>query len=263
MQEEGFLWGVRLWRTKRTIVLGISEKENQTIRNDTIQEFKNFLHNHSKPETDLFIPSKIFPELHSAFIARRASGGGTVYHDHPANMNFSIFVDISSNQELYPIKNSYDVLLGMVRKALAEQGVTAHTAGKSDISVVSESGVWKKISGNAQFRKKNVIVQHGTLILDESIFDSIEKFQLHPPEEPEYRKKRSHREFLTSVARKIDETQFAHSLQSQLANYLKREELFHKKPESKIQKKFIQSSLKRAYKLRNNKYALKSWIFKN
>jgi lipoate---protein ligase len=254
--------GVRIWKTFRTIVLGISEKEFETIEANTLEEFNKFFTIYKNSFKNQKSKLNVKEKRDQLLIARRASGGGTVFHDHPGNLNFSLFVDISNNSELYPIKKSYDVLLGIARDALAEQAIIAATAGKSDISVKMEDGVLKKISGNAQFRKKNVIVQHGTLILSPALFDQVEKFQLHPPEEPEYRNKRSHREFLTSIDKPLDEMKYASSMLIKLKQYLGLSE--EKDNQTHITNTaFMKQSLRKAKELKEGKYADPNWILKD
>ncbi|MCC5814809.1 MAG: lipoate--protein ligase family protein [Leptospira sp.] len=262
MQEFDMKLGVRIWKTFRTIVLGISEKEFETIEKNTLEEFNNFFPTYQISFINQKSKLNVKEKREQLLIARRASGGGTVFHDHPGNLNFSLFVDISNNSELYPIKKSYDVLLGIARDALAEQAIIATTAGKSDISVKMEDGVLKKISGNAQFRKKNVIVQHGTLILSPALFDQVEKIQLHPPEEPEYRNKRSHREFLTSIDKPLDEKKYASSMLMKLKQYLGVTEAKSNHTYTETTS-FIKQSLRKAKELKEGKYSDLKWILKD
>jgi lipoate-protein ligase A len=56
-----------------------------------------------------------------------------------------------------------------------------------------------KFSGNAQRRKKRFLLFHGTFLLN---FDlaQIEKFLSQPARQPDYRRNRSHRDFLRNFA---------------------------------------------------------------
>jgi lipoate-protein ligase A len=263
MAEFQIKLGVRIWSNHNTIVLGISENELSTIHNQTVDNFFNFKQRLDGGNFDTFSPPEVW-------IARRASGGGTVYQGIPGNLNYSIFIDISNHQELYPIQHSYNVLLDVICSALMRQGCTAISAGKSDIGIKSPDGSLKKISGNAQFRKKNILVQHGTLILSSDLFDQVEKFQLHPPEEPEYRAKRSHREFLTHIGSDINEKALASDILSILKEYLANTSSSDHLTSEDTERinnpsslfSFYKASIKKAKELRSSKYSSNNWIFR-
>lgn len=65
--------------------------------------------------------------------------------------------------------------------------------GISDICIGN-----KKILGSSIYRKKNKVFYHAVLNVSESI-DLISKYIAHPPREPEYRKGRDHKDFVTSI----------------------------------------------------------------
>jgi lipoate-protein ligase A len=56
-----------------------------------------------------------------------------------------------------------------------------------------------KISGNAQRRKRDRLLFHGTFLLDFDI-ELVEHLLPMPTREPDYRRRRPHREFLTNAA---------------------------------------------------------------
>ena len=56
----------------------------------------------------------------------------------------------------------------------------------------------RKISGNAQARRWGGVLLHGTLLRDLDLA-LVEACLRHPPREPEYRRGRSHRDFLTTL----------------------------------------------------------------
>lgn len=85
-------------------------------------------------------------------LARRISGGGTVYHD-AGNLNYCVIVDRAAYRE----EQAYE----MVFSALATLGVQAERTGKSNLSV---NGY--KFSGNAFCFRKGRAMHHGTLLLD-------------------------------------------------------------------------------------------------
>ncbi len=85
-------------------------------------------------------------------LARRISGGGTVYHDI-GNLNYCVVVD----RMAYRAELAYE----MVIQALETLGVRAEKTGKSNLAV---KGL--KFSGNAFCFRKGRALHHGTLLLD-------------------------------------------------------------------------------------------------
>ncbi|MBN2684109.1 MAG: lipoate--protein ligase family protein [Pontiellaceae bacterium] len=84
-------------------------------------------------------------------VARRISGGGTVYHD-AGNLNYCVMVDRSKYHE----EQAYRPVL----RALERFGIQAEKTGKSNLSV---NGL--KFSGNAFCFRKDRALHHGTLLL--------------------------------------------------------------------------------------------------
>jgi lipoate---protein ligase len=91
-------------------------------------------------------------------VARRISGGGTVFHDS-GNINFSFIKHVNSPQEV-----SFSYFTGLIVRALQELGVSAGTSGRNDLVVEK-----KKISGNAEHIYKNRVLHHGTLLFDSDL----------------------------------------------------------------------------------------------
>ena len=88
---------------------------------------------------------------------RRISGGGTVFHDL-GNLNFTF---ITKNKGL---ANNYKVMTEKIVAALNKIGIPIGLVGKSDLKIGHE-----KISGNAQFVYKDVLLHHGTLLFDSNL----------------------------------------------------------------------------------------------
>jgi len=93
-------------------------------------------------------------------VFRRASGGGTVYHDY-GNLNYSLIIHKSSLEaNLDDVEKSYDIFCSGVIEGLKILGVNAYNRGNS--IMIGE----KKISGSAQHRLYDVILHHGTLMVN-------------------------------------------------------------------------------------------------
>jgi lipoate-protein ligase A len=88
-------------------------------------------------------------------VARRISGGGTVFHD-AGNVNFVFIKNVSS-----PAAISFKIFTQPVISALSNLGIQATTSGKNDLLIDD-----LKISGNAEHIYKNRVLHHGTLLFD-------------------------------------------------------------------------------------------------
>lgn len=88
-------------------------------------------------------------------LARRITGGGTVYHD-TGNLNFSIISKFEESKV-----NNYRYFNQPVIDALSRAGVNADMDDRNNIICRS-----KKISGCAQFTNRKNIISHGTLLLN-------------------------------------------------------------------------------------------------
>ena len=242
--EFGYSGAVRFWTNHNTIVLGIADSVSKNISPEKIYTF-----NQEYPRLQ---KSRKFQE-NSIYITRRASGGGTVFHDEAFNLNYSLFASTKEKKELYPVKESYNQLLGLVTKSLAKQNILADSAGKSDIAIET-NGVLKKLSGNAQFRKRDCIVQHGTMILDLKIIESVLENLSHPPEEPEYRKNRKHSDFLTSLPKEFSVPKFKLDLLEIFQEFIGN-------PVISSDRKFLRQVFRDAKRLMSEKYANIEFIY--
>ncbi|MCA9353856.1 lipoate--protein ligase family protein [Candidatus Nomurabacteria bacterium] len=90
-------------------------------------------------------------------IVRRRTGGGAVYHSEEGEITYSIIAP----QKLFPanIIASYKEICMPLVEALELVGVKAEFSPINDISANG-----KKISGNAQTRRDDILLQHGTLL---------------------------------------------------------------------------------------------------
>lgn len=122
---------ISLWQHDRTILFGRNQDAYTEVNLDFAKE--NNLH-----------------------VVRRLSGGGTIYCD-VNNMQYSFIGKHhdKSTQELF--EKYAEPIVG----ALQKLGIPAEFTGRNDIVVEG-----KKISGNAQYRYKDRILHHGTLLFD-------------------------------------------------------------------------------------------------
>ena len=125
-QEDFFL----LWRSRPSVVVGKHQNALAEINHE-------FVHSHQIP------------------VARRLSGGGTVFHD-PGNVNFTFIRNVANISEV-----NFKVFTVPVIEALKKLGVEAYTTGRNDLLIDG-----KKISGNAEHVHRNRVLHHGTLLFD-------------------------------------------------------------------------------------------------
>ncbi len=91
-------------------------------------------------------------------LARRISGGGTVYQDLN-NLNFSFIHNCANLDQLNFTRFTYPVL-----EALKEMGLAAEFSGRNDLLIDT-----KKISGNAMHISRSRVLSHGTLLFNANL----------------------------------------------------------------------------------------------
>jgi lipoate-protein ligase A len=124
-------------------------------------------------------------------ILRRCSGGGTVLQA-PGCLNYSLVLRVPAGAGLRDIHSTHERVLGR-HQGMLERLLSAAVGiqGTSDLTLGA-----LKFSGNAQRRKQRFVLYHGTFLLTADL-DLIEKVLRMPSREPDYRRSRRHRDFLT------------------------------------------------------------------
>lgn len=126
-------------------------------------------------------------------VLRRCSGGGTVLQG-PGCLNYTAVLRIDSQPELRSITSTN-------RYILARQGAALSSVLHAQVQVQGHTDLalgGLKFSGNAQRRKKDFLLFHGSLLLDLDI-GVVEKALAMPSKQPEYRFNRSHTDFLVNL----------------------------------------------------------------
>ncbi len=126
-------------------------------------------------------------------LGRRSSGGGTVLLG-PGCLLYAVVLRLDRDPALGQIPSSYRYVLGRIIAGLAAPGGELDIRGSSDVARLE-----RKVSGNAQQRKRTHLLQHGTLLY---AFDAgrVGHYLKAPPRQPEYRERRDHADFLTNLA---------------------------------------------------------------
>lgn len=95
-------------------------------------------------------------------ITRRLTGGGLAFaDDRERQIHYGIVAEIDDDKIPLDVLSSYDKICSVVVRTLEDYGLKANFAPINDVLVDG-----KKISGNAQTRRENRLLQHGTLLLD-------------------------------------------------------------------------------------------------
>lgn len=126
-------------------------------------------------------------------VLRRSSGGGTVLQG-PGCLNFALILDTRKDPALESITRTNALIMARNARALSwAAGREFSVQGYTDLT----DGL-VKFSGNAQRRKRNFLLFHGTFLID---FDMalISKTLQMPSLQPEYRKNREHTDFVRNL----------------------------------------------------------------
>ena len=138
----------------------------------------------SDPEKELDLPACLADKVP---LTRRRGGGCGLVLD-PGNLIVSVTLPLPG---LTGISRAYDDLTRWMIDGLKLAGVKdVERAGTSDLSLDG-----RKIGGSCIYRAPGLLFYSTTLLVDPEI-GLIERYLRHPPREPEYRKGRSHREFM-------------------------------------------------------------------
>lgn len=126
-------------------------------------------------------------------VLRRSSGGGTVLQG-PGCLNFALILDTRKDPALESITRTNALIMARNARALSKAaGRPFSVQGYTDLT---DGEV--KFSGNAQRRKRNFLLFHGTFLID---FDMslIAKTLQMPSLQPEYRQNRGHTDFVRNL----------------------------------------------------------------
>lgn len=125
-------------------------------------------------------------------IYRRASAGGCVLQG-PGILNYSLILLHDKHPEARTVRGAYCYIFDKIVTALESRGVSVKHKGISDLAING-----KKVSGNAQKRRRNAFLHHGTLIYN---FDGevMEQYLKEPSDRPGYRGERTHKGFVQNI----------------------------------------------------------------
>jgi lipoate-protein ligase A len=112
----------------------------------------------------------------------------------PGCLNYSLIFNIGGNPALHSITGANRHIMERQRAALAGVlGRAVRVQGFTDLSLED-----KKFSGNAQRRKRQALLFHGTFLLHFEL-SLVQKLLPMPSRRPDYRQERTHGQFLTNL----------------------------------------------------------------
>ena len=129
-------------------------------------------------------------------ILRRCSGGGTVVQG-PGCLNYAVILRITETGPTRSISAANQYVMERVRagiqSAIGNRQSAISIQGHTDLALGN-----LKFSGNAQRRRKNFLLFHGTLLLN---FDLplISELLNMPSLQPDYREDRTHEQFIMNL----------------------------------------------------------------
>jgi lipoate-protein ligase A len=131
-------------------------------------------------------------------ILRRFSGGGTVVVG-PGCLCFSLALPTPTKFSQLGISGVTQRLMQRLADGWSTQAATITVQGISDLAIGD-----RKISGNAQRWRSRAFLHHGTLLYD---FDlgRLQRYLQSPRRQPDYRRDRSHFEFVVNLGLPRDE----------------------------------------------------------
>lgn len=122
-----------IWRSESSIVVGKHQNALAEINHKFIRE-------------------------NNICVARRISGGGTVFHD-PGNLNFTFIKNVDKLDEV-----NFQIFTRPIVSVLKELGLNAYSTGRNDLLIAG-----KKVSGNAEHIYKKRVLHHGTLLFSSQL----------------------------------------------------------------------------------------------
>ncbi len=130
-------------------------------------------------------------------VLRRCSGGAAVVIG-PGCLMYSVILSYQRRPPLRQIEAAHQFILDRVAEAVSKSVPDARRSGISDLAANS-----RKFSGNSLRCKREHLLYHGTLLYEFPLESIAELLQM-PPRRPDYRRDRSHLDFLVNLEVPVD-----------------------------------------------------------
>jgi lipoate-protein ligase A len=129
-------------------------------------------------------------------VLRRRGGGGTVVL-YPGILVISV---VKSVKYHYHFKEYFHQINRYIIESLQSMGIAdLNQQGHSDICIRD-----RKILGSSMYRSKELLFYTASLMVSNQLH-IIDQYLKHPSKEPDYRRRRTHQEFLTTIANEYSE----------------------------------------------------------
>lgn len=125
-------------------------------------------------------------------ILRRTSGGAAILSG-PGCLMYCVVLSLERRPELRDVSSAHRFVLGKLIEAIAPYAGNVACRGTSDLAILG-----RKVSGNSLRLRRRYLLYHGTLLYGFAL-DAIERYLVMPPRMPDYRARRSHRDFVTNL----------------------------------------------------------------
>ena len=123
-------------------------------------------------------------------IFKRCTGGGTVLQG-PGCLNYALF--FTFDDRTFDITSTNHFVMNSLQKGFVVSGFNVEVSGFTDLTINQY-----KFSGNAQRRKRQTLLFHGTVLYDFDL-DQISNYLKYPSKSPDYRMKRQHENFVSNI----------------------------------------------------------------
>jgi len=188
-------------------------------------------------------------------VTRRPTGGGGIYHDSYGDISYSI---VAPESELPgELLSCYELLCTPIFGGFERMGIDAAFADEEQPSIYEPAcylrsihpahdivAGGRKISGNAQYRQRDAVIQHGSLSYDFAIDHHLGVFDGHDITPEQFRER------VTTIREQsgIDRQAAVDALEGALADWA-----------GAVQGEWTQSELDRAAEIAEQKYESDDW----
>lgn len=137
-------------------------------------------------------------------ILRRASGGASIVAG-PGCLMYSVLISYQHRPALRALDVAHREVMSRIRDAVQQSLNNAQISTQVMINGTCDLTIGgRKFSGNALRCKRHWMLYHGTILVSMPL-EWLSEYLREPPRQPDYREKREHGSFVTSLANKFNQ----------------------------------------------------------